>query len=198
MLSTICSSITPRTTSPWISQPFRSYTLSCVKCQAYSDIQRPSRAFYQNMKTYPEVYELFRASNYRVTKEVWAKIRAEPELLRVRQEEGRYHHNIKLRSTDVESRAKTQKVKSAYWQAHKQDDALVRYKYMFSWCFGMVDRSKDAWVRENLPWKSHRPVYQHEPDYRFYTCCGMARYMKTGVSISSSHHLRIHTSQTAG
>lgn len=160
-------------------------------------MQSPSRAFYEKLRTYPEVYELFRAANYKINKDVYAKIRAEPELLRARQEELRYH-NHKLRSTDVEFRAKTQKIRSAYWQAHKQDDALVRYKYMFSWCFGMVDRSKDAWVRENLPWKSHRPVYQHEPDYRFYTCCGMARYMKTGVSISSSHHLRIHTSQTAG
>lgn len=159
-------------------------------------MQSPSRAFYQKMKTYPEVYELFRAANYMFNKEVYAKIRAEPELLRARQEELRYHNN-KLRSTtDVEIRAKTQKVKSAYWQAHKQDEALIRYKYMFSWCFGMVDRSKDAWVRENLPWKSHRPVYQHETKYRFYTCCGMARYMKTGVSISTSHAWRIQPSQT--
>lgn len=196
MLTTICSSITPRTTLRWTPQSFRSFSHSCFQRQASSGGQSPSRAFYQKLKTYPELYKVFRAAKFRVNKEVWAKIRAEPELLRARQEELRYHNN-KLRSTNVEVRSKIETRAAAHFNAHKEEEINIRTRSIYRWCFGRVDEWA-AWAREELPWKTHRPFQQHEKTYHSYACCGMQRYMKSAVSISTSHHWCFHPLQTEG
>ncbi|KEQ74190.1 hypothetical protein M436DRAFT_43569 [Aureobasidium namibiae CBS 147.97] len=170
--------MTPRTKSQWIPQPFRSFAHSCFKSQANSDGQSPYRAFYQKLKTYPELYETFKAARSRINKEVWAKLRAEPELLRAKQEELRYHHHHRIRFKDVEVRSKSGTRALAHYHAHKHEEILVRTRLIFSWCFG-VDVERSAWAREKLPRKTHCPVQQHERTYQFYACCGMQRYMKS-------------------
>lgn len=195
MLSTMWSLTVPRITFKWSPQTFRSFSLSCVNRQAESEGRRPSRVFYQTLKTYPELFESYAAAGHRVTKELWAKMRAEPELFRARQEEIRYY-NDRQRATSLEYRAKHRKQASAYYQAHKRDETYIRSKAMFIWCFCMIDRSKSTWARENLPWKTHIPVQQHEKTYHFCTCCGISRHLKSAVSISPSHHGRVLLKQT--
>lgn len=190
MLLTIRSSTPFRTALQWTSQPFRSFLLSCVKRQANPDGQRPTRSPHSILKTYPELYELFRAAKFRINKELWAKLRAEPELLLAKQEESRYY-KTKYLSTNPEYREKDAKRARAYFQAHKQDEAYLRSRFIYRWCFGPVDELKYTRMRGNLPWKTHLPVQQHEKTYRFYACCGIHRYMKTAVSIPSSHRRRI-------
>jgi hypothetical protein len=116
-----------------------------------------------------------------ISKELWVKIRAEPELLRVKQEESRRNHKILL-ATNPHFRAKHGARNTAYFHAHKHEEAFILSSSISRWCFNMVDKSQSAWLRENLPWKTHLPHRQSERSYHFYSCCGISRYMKTGVS----------------
>lgn len=102
-------------------------------------------------------------------------------MLRVVQEESRRNHK-RLLTTNPHFRAKVSARVKAYFHAHKHEEAYVRGKSISRWCFCMPDKSKSAWVRENLPWKTHLPHHQSERSYHFYSCCGISRYMKTGVS----------------
>jgi hypothetical protein len=189
MLSRIWSSTAPA--SKRILQPFRSLSVSCVQFQTNSSQdQNAPKSFYQKLKEYPELHRLHLESRGTTHgyKEVWAKLRAEPELLRARQEESR-RLNRRLVETSATARAKKVATAKAYFQAHKHDETYLRYKSINRWSFGMSDRSKSAWARQNLPWKTHCPIEHPEKDYRFYSCCGTERRLKSGVSYLPSRCL---------
>jgi hypothetical protein len=61
-----------------------------------------------------------------ISKELCAKIRAEPELLRVKQEEARRNHK-RLRTTNPRFRVKHDARSTAYFHAHKHDEAYILY-----------------------------------------------------------------------
>lgn len=182
MLPRIWSSAVPRTLPTWTLQPFRFFSLSCYRNQAnLNQDQNAPISFKTKLKEYPELYKICLAGKGTISKELWAKIRAEPELLRVKQEEARRNAK-KLRATNPRFRAMDTAKSGAFYHAHKHDEAYVLSKCMSAWCFRMSDKSKSAWMRENLPWKTHLPHHQSERSYHFYSCCGIHRYMKTGVS----------------
>ncbi|KAI4848514.1 hypothetical protein E4T44_03885 [Aureobasidium sp. EXF-8845] len=112
-------------------------------------------------------------------KEFWAKLRAEPELLRARQEESR-RLNRRLIETSATARAKKVATAMAYFHAHRHDETYIRYKAISRWFFCLPDRSKSAWARQNLPWKTHIPIEHPEKIYHFYSCCGTDRFLKSG------------------
>jgi hypothetical protein len=164
-------------------QSFRFFSVSCYKTQANSTQHQnaPPKSFYQKLKEYPELRKMLIDAKGNTHKEFWAKLRAEPELLRAKQEEAR-RLNRRLIETNADARAKKIATATAYFHAHSQDEAFLRCRAISRWCFGLPDRSKSAWVREILPWKTHLPTRYHQEAYRFYSCCGTQRYLKTAVS----------------
>jgi hypothetical protein len=187
MLSRIWSSNVPA--SKCILQPFRSLSVSCVQFQTNSSQDRNApKSFFQKLKEYPELHRLHKESVGHGYKEFWAKLRAEPELLRAKQEESR-RLNRRYVETSPTARAKKLATARAYFQAHKHDETYLRYKSISRWFFCLPDRSRNAWARQYLPWKTHLPVEYPEKSYHFYSCCGTDRFLKSGVSYLPDYYL---------
>jgi hypothetical protein len=178
MLSRIWSSSASASTRTL--QPVRFFSVSCYKTQANStqDQSAPVKSFLQKLKEYPELYQL-QLARQGFTKELYAKIRNEPELLRAKQEQERHYKETKW-ATNPEYRARRKALNLAYYHAHKKDEAIIRNSSISRWCFRLQDKSKTAWARQNLPWKTHLPVIHAEKAYLFYSCCGIRRYLKSG------------------
>jgi hypothetical protein len=187
MLSRVWSSNAPA--SKWMLQPSRFFSVSSVQLQADpKQNQNAPKTFWQTLKEYPELHRMHNESIGHGYKEFWAKLRAEPELLRARQEESR-RLNRRLIETSATARAKKVATAMAYFHAHRHDETYIRYKAISRWFFCLPDRSKSAWARQNLPWKTHIPIEHPEKIYHFYSCCGTDRFLKSGVSYLPIHYL---------
>jgi hypothetical protein len=187
MLSRVWSSNAPA--SKWMLQPSRFFSVSSVQFQADpKQNQNAPKTFWQTLKEYPELHRMHNESIGHGYKEFWAKLRAEPELLRARQEESR-RLNRRLIETSATARAKKVATAMAYFHAHRHDETYIRYKAISRWFFCLPDRSKSAWARQNLPWKTHIPIEHPEKIYHFYSCCGTDRFLKSGVSDLPIHYL---------
>ncbi|CAD0087642.1 unnamed protein product, partial [Aureobasidium vineae] len=160
-----------------IPQALRYLSLSCHRNQtSSSDDNKTTMPFLRKLKEYPELYEMHRASRYRATKEFWARMRAEPELFRLYQQD--HSRRMERLYAQAEYRVLNNQRSLADYYAHKHDERFARIRSVHYWSFRLPNNAWSVWVRECLPWKTHRPVKYLAKTECYCACCGIPRQLK--------------------
>lgn len=164
----------PRTSARIPQRPHFSSYPSHNNRTSPSEVKDAPKSFWLHLKEeYPELYQMLRASQGRITKEFYASLQAEPELFLLFREQQSATEN-KQYATDAKYRAARIAKAHAWYEAHRHDQNLTRRQKIYNWCFCPVFSERHSWTK-HLPWTTHRPVAYTKKVSHYCEGCGYRR-----------------------